>query len=354
MAKITNFEVKTVYGDVNAEDKRIVIEVLCNGTDTSIAILQAVENIVGRARDEVTPEPQAATPPKEEAKAYRFVVRTTGTHEVASLETELDAAKKKCVPGSEVYDTAEQQAVYVVPIPKPVTMIKTVEKLGKAIEKAGAAISTKLVVSTDLRESGSPDGIVEAFKKAVEKSAATKLSEVAEINNTPALKVVAPRKLYKKGSVYDGVKVLKAQRNPAEGFTVLTLVDGTLVQLKTSTNAEIGRKNSPPAPEGADTKNVEVIPTTRQTGLLAPAEDKELADTNGTPVAKTPVWLANVIAAKTINDAVTIARKRIPDDGLVEWAQSVYSQVPTFTKINEKSFEARITRFLLASPAGAN
>jgi hypothetical protein len=154
-----------------------------------------------------------------------------------------------------------------------------------------------------------------------------------------------PTTEYEVGGRYDGVKIVRVQTSKSQGFGVLTLQDGTRVKYDLKTGHEIGRKNSPPIPADA---HVEVETTSRQSGRMAPQEDKPLADTSGTPDGQIPGWLAEVIKAKTLKTAVKRALDRIERDDFMDWALSNRTLVPAFARINEDKFRGRIERQLVA------
>jgi len=148
---------------------------------------------------------------------------------------------------------------------------------------------------------------------------------------------------YVKGQRYDGVEIVRVQTSKSQGFGVLTLVDGKKVKFDLATGHTLGVKGGPPAPEGTGPQDVEVVPTTRQGGPGAPAEDEPMADSN-TPEGETPEWMQPIVDAKTAKEALVAASKHIENGDLVEWAVSMREKVPAFSKVPAKTFRRRIER----------
>ena len=222
---------------------------------------------------------------------------------------------------------------------------KAVEARQKQAAKTSAAISPEPEQKQAAEEA--PAISPEPAKKTGLDPAAALAEYDRQMNGEPEAKPPATEVQegahYVKGQRYDGVEIVRVQTSKSQGFGVLTLVDGKKVKFDLATGHTLGVKGGPPAPEGTGPQDVEVVPTTRQGGPGAPAEDEPMADSN-TPEGETPEWMQPIVDAKTAKEALVAASKHIENGDLVEWAVSMREKVPAFSKVPAKTFRRRIER----------
>lgn len=248
-------------------------------------------------------------------------------HAAASkaLEARLAEAEKKAEAEKDAEDVkAWEEAEAVAPAPRELEVVPDPAPVAGEVE-----VPKEPEPEPEKRPGLDPAAALAAYDEADATEAAPEVQQSAH---------------YVKGGRYDGVEIVKVQTSKAQGFGVLTLVDGKKVKYDLASGHTIAVKGGAPLPEGVKAGDLEMAPTTRQDGPLAPAEDQPVEDSIGTPEGETPEWLAPVLEAKSVKAALVAASGQIEGDDLVEWAISMREKVPAFAKVNAKTFRKRVER----------
>ncbi len=258
-------------------------------TDESLDVLKNLQLLLFELELASDEAPKEAIP-KEVVEQNRYAVRMTSDHSViGDLQYYLVVAQEACIPGSEVYDAKAGKVVYTCPKdgPRPPTV-------------------------------------------------ADQLAQVAAIvttNTKPPASNAAPlkRKAYKVGERYDGVEIVKVKLWRPKGVGFLYLKDEVIIKYDLATSNEIERKV--PESEGTgvyDPKDVDIVPTSRCTGALAPDVDPPVdTPSNEAP----PEWMAEVMGPKSVREVVETALKHMTREELDKWAIRYQHEIPALAKV---------------------